>query len=415
MELKKRIGGFYSVINLLIICYLISIYIWSSNEETVWYSTILYLATVIGISIFILRQGKFTLPRVYIYLILFDLFCLTSYLWAWNQDSVWVMAVRTLPILTIFSILLYNYILYTGQIDFLLKSVYIAGLVLAVYTILSQSGGISGYYSLLTDGIRVGANVNNVNTIGLAVGMSAIIAMYYISYEKKRIHILALPICILVTLGTGSIKAFLLLVMGVVLIAIMNTNPRRKLNSILKIFLWLVITLILFTLLLQLPIFETVNQRFNALLGVLFGGRWIDHSVMVRYSLSQAGLSQFIEKPLFGIGINNGWNISLAIGEGKTYLHNNYIELLVDVGIIGTLLFYAIPVSILWGLWKKIRVHDQKATVVGIIIICWLVVQIGYVSYYDKISYVYFALGAAAIATSGKKAESDKLDKANIR
>jgi len=55
------------------------------------------------------------------------------------------MAIRTLPTLTLFSILLYNYIVHTGQFDFLLWSVYISGLVLAVYTIFSQPGGIMGY------------------------------------------------------------------------------------------------------------------------------------------------------------------------------------------------------------------------------------------------------------------------------
>ena len=91
IEEKKHLGLFCSVINLLIISYLISIYIWAYNEETVLFSTLLYLVTVIMISFFIILRGEFTLPRVFVYLIIFDVFCLASYFWAWNQDSVVVM------------------------------------------------------------------------------------------------------------------------------------------------------------------------------------------------------------------------------------------------------------------------------------------------------------------------------------
>jgi len=268
---------------------------------------------------------------------------------------------------------------------------------------------------LLTEGVRAGANVNNVNTIGLGVSMSAIIAMYYVFYQKKKINILALPLCVIVTFGTGSIKAFLLLAMGILLITIMNMNPRRRMRSIFKAILWIVIALILFILLLQLPVFETINHRFNGLLALVFEGRWLDSSVKIRFLLSEAGLTQFLKNPLFGIGINNGWNIALATVGNNYYLHNNYVELLVDVGIVGTCLFYAIPVSILRNLWKKTRLLNQKATVVGVIFVCWMVMQIGYVCYFDKITFVYFALGAAAVATISSDGREDNNKKVRLK
>jgi O-antigen ligase len=68
-----------------------------------------------------------------------------------------------------------------------------------------------------------------------------------------------------------------------------------------------------------------------------------DSSYHKRISMIQSGFNRWQEAPLLGNGVDAFRNLS---GMG-TYAHNDYIELLCDLGLLGTLLFYAIHANIL--------------------------------------------------------------------
>ena len=392
----ERINILYKVINFSILTYIVTIFIWGGNEEKVIYSTLACLIPTSLITIYMLNIKYVYFPKSYCFLILFYLFCLASYFWAKDQEASWVAVTRTLPLLIIFSILLYNYIITSNQIAFLLFTVYLAGIVLALVTIFTQPGGITGYFILLAIGYRIGDNINNVNLIGLAVGTSAIISIYYLLYNKKWIHIITFPICTIVALGTGSNKAFLLLVIGTFLMIALHNTTGHSLKILYKLTLSIALVIALSVMILQLPMFVSINKRFTGAIAAFSGVGDVNEATAERITLSKVGLEQFLKSPLIGIGVKNSGVITLQAIGTKTYLHNNYVELLAVVGIIGTLLFYATIISILIGLIKNIRLHDNLSLAIAVIFICWLVLQVGYVCYYDKITYVYFALGAAA-------------------
>ena len=61
----------------------------------------------------------------------------------------------------------------------------------------------------------------------------------------------------------------------------------------------------------------------------------------------QYGMDYFKERPLLGHGIEN-FRYLYAQEVGKeTYSHNNYIELLVNNGIVGLLLYYSFYISVI--------------------------------------------------------------------
>lgn len=386
---------FSKLANILLCLYAISIYIWSEGEDTAIYSNLLCFAAMAAMLYVVVTTRDFYIPGVFAALIAFNMVCLLSILWAVRIGGATTMATRTLPLLTIFALILYNYVDDIGDVHILLGTIYIAGIVLAAYTIFIE-GGIDGYVSQLMSGVRVGEDVNNVNTIGLGTGISTIIA-FYLSVSKRRPwHLLCLVLCGFVSLGTGSNKALVVIILGCLIVLFCDSFASGNVASLAKLLLGVSLVAGAFLFLLQLPMFETINTRFQDLVQAYLGYSQADSSISTRNALVTAGLAQFVETPLLGIGINNGGVVAMQAVGHDYYLHNNYIELLVDVGIVGTALFYTLPIASLIVCLRKVRNGKTDATVVVAVMLAWLIVQWGYVAYYSKPTYLYLALFAVA-------------------
>ena len=399
---EKRDRMFEKIANILLMLYAVSIYIWSDDESMVIYSTLLCLASMVFMLLVVVPRRHIFIPRPMVYLLLFDAYCIASILWArepWRAEAI---ALRTLPLLTLFAIILYNYIDETGGVGLLINAIYIAGIVLAVYTVYMQ-GGLGGYLQLLNSGIRAGDNVNNVNVIGLGTGISVIIAFYYVIFHKKIYHLVLLVLCGFVALGTGSNKALIIMVLGCFLVLVFYTYVTGNVFTLLKMTVILVVAAMAVIALLQLPMFETINKRFNGMINAYLGVGRVDNSAKIRDYLVQVGLQQFAQTPLFGIGINNGATVALQAVGNDYYLHNNYVELLVDCGVIGTFLFYGAIVSSLIRVIRDLKSGSSICVLVAIVIVAWLIIQYGYVCYYSKPAYLYVVLAAVIAFPSPSK------------
>ena len=138
----------------------------------------------------------------------------------------------------------------------------------------------------------------------------------------------------------------------------------------------------------------------------------IDSSTITRFNMIRVGWKYFIEHPLIGCGIGNSrYIVGEALGK-FTYFHNNFIELLASVGIFGFISYYSIYAYLLWNLYKIfIKDNNTKALILFVILLVQLMLDFGMVSYYSKMTYVYFALGAAEIYIKKKKDEDKELEK----
>lgn len=393
-KLEKRDRVFETIANILILLYAISIYIWSDDEGMVIYSTLLCFASMAFMLIAVLPRRHIVISRPMAYLILFDVYCSASILWAREPARAETIALRTLPLLTVFAIILYNYIVEIDGEKLLVDAIYIAGITLGIYTIVMQ-GGIGGYLQLLNSGVRVGDNVNNVNVIGLGTGISVIIAFYYIMFHRKVYHLVPLALCGFVALGTGSNKALVIMVLGCLLVLMFYAYVTNNVFTLLKALGVLFAFAVTFIALLQLPMFETINTRFEGMINAYLGVGRIDNSARIRDYLVQVGLRQFSKTPFFGIGINNGATVALQAVGHDYYLHNNYVELLVDCGVVGTFFFYGAIFSSLLKVIKGLKKGGPIFALVAIILLAWLIIQYGYVCYYSKTSYLYIVLAAA--------------------
>ena len=225
---KKSVLNF--MIDVLIFAYTISILIMSYVESLNKYSKILALALMGLLAVYVLIKGTIKINSAVLCLAGFTAWGLLSYVWAPDKEAVISKAFTLLQLLVLFW-LLYIYLSKEDKVETLILALCVAGIVFAAYVLLTN--GLSAYVEGLNDGLRMGVDELNVNTIGIATATSALISFWYAFYKKKYYFLVFAAISIFVAFGTGSRKVLAMLVIGIVLMFILKGNIKKKIISIL--------------------------------------------------------------------------------------------------------------------------------------------------------------------------------------
>lgn len=349
---------------------------------------LIFIAYVINnhLIISINRSLKFIIS----YLMLFTIFCFLSSLWASNSVYAVAQAQNMFEIFVATSIM---YLAFQNEkdVDELLELIMYGGYIFAI--IVAVFYGFSGLMSLFNTGGRI-STITNANTIGNYTLYSALISFYYISKKKNRWLIVTLVPLLFILVLSGSRKVFIALVVGVLLYFVFNSIGKGKGIPIVFRISFIVIGLIAIVFVLsRVPALDFVFARINAMLETISGKNLSDSSTRVRLQLQEIGLSLFKEHPFLGIGIDNaGIYGGQAFGMTKYYLHGNYIELLADVGLIGTALYYSIYCIMLFRLIKYRDFTDREYNICFTILIIRLILDYGTITYSDKASYIFLIM-----------------------
>ena len=179
---------------------------------------------------------------------------------------------------------------------------------------------------------------------------------------------------ILLTVSKKGIFAGLLLIF--IFIGLNMKNPKNFLKLAFSIGIGVAILINFVNMDDLITFYERVIRRFTSLQTGLSSGSNFE-STGERMYFIELGLKYFTENPLIGYGINNFHMVA------RTYSHNNYIELLFGVGLIGTLIFYFIYFQLLKTVFVM-RDHYLKVIFIAYILIL-LILDMAYVSYGSKV------------------------------
>lgn len=200
-----------------------------------------------------------------------------------------------------------------------------------------------------------------------------------------------IPAIVLIGLS-GSRKTLVLAAAGFVILVMKRFGSKNIAKTVIQWSLLGVLILVLFRFLLTLPIFEAVKARMVGLIAMVTGVGEVDHSTWLRQQYIALGLEQFWKTPLLGIGIDNArFLVETALGR-RTYLHSNYVELLADGGIVGFFCYYAMYLYPLWIFYRYRRDRDPYLILCVVLMLLFLVMDYGLVSYYSKSTYFYLSM-----------------------
>ena len=197
-------------------------------------------------------------------------------------------------------------------------------------------------YELLFQGERIGYSVMIGNPNSAASLLS--IFVFFIIFKTKKTKsvkdLLALLLCIMIIFATGSKKAIVVVAIALMMFLFKNGQLVKK-----RLLYFGIATVIAIAVCFMVPVlYDNVARRFLSLFGELGIINFrSDHSSELRTQYTDKAIELWKNNIIFGGGYDN-----FRINSGyATYSHNNYVELLSSVGIVGTIYYYAYYIYLL--------------------------------------------------------------------
>lgn len=304
-----------------------------------WLLTLAISAAITGI--ILINQKVIQFHKAFIYITLFVLFGVLSLAWA-ESRSLTVAGIRT-AFLT-YVILIFVIVACDNNrltIENIYNIISIVGLLFVLYMVVRH--GVRVLF--LIRGGSIGSNLNS-NSFGHTYFIFAVasFASYRADKAGRKSRYIVLFVFYSILLLLTASKSWMIAMILFFLLILM----RRIKNKTLKILFFpliIIFGLLLYVLLIRVPFFYKIaGYRLIELNSVLSGNLSRYTSTWYRMDMIKRAWTLFLQKPILGYGLNNSYyfNTYQWVYEQGTYFHNNYLELLVGVGLIGTLLFYGV-------------------------------------------------------------------------
>lgn len=228
----------------------------------------------------------------------------------------------------------------------------------------------------------------NANNIGKSWTIAAFMSLLLLRREtqKRFIYLFCIFLFIVIALLTGSRQTlmFIMLSFG------MFYGFRKKGKRIRRILIGCIGALIIWNLMLNVGfLYENIGFRFENILGQ-FNQTDVDYSASLRIEMITKGLQWFIESPLLGYGVGSFAELFGSYSGIYYYSHCNYIELMVGVGIVGTLIYYS---SYLFIIRRMNKCKNDLAYFVKIVIVALVILEFSSVTYYLPVFQLLICLG----------------------
>lgn len=357
--------------------------VFGEDKEAFVVSKGFMLLFFLGIAFKIFASGtRIVLGKSVILPFFFVFYEIISCVWAFNQEVAISQLVTQLQLFILF-FFSYVYIKKFGRLEDYYNAIYLSGIGLIFYS-LYVYGGLSSFLAIMSTGHRMGDLIGNQNTYGLVFANAALVALYYFFFNNEKRHVLLAGLFIFFGLSSGSKKVVFLLILGLFFLILSKYGVRKLFKVIVYSFTSVLVGLGL----IHLPLFSTILERLESYLSV--AGNTSDN---LRAELIRFGLELFMENPFLGYGLNN---YQLFHWSGA-YSHNNYIEVLVSLGIVGFIIYYSIFINSACALIKKREYLKPIHFLLAFSILSSFVFGYGMVQFYDKSIWILMGVMLAEI------------------
>lgn len=398
---QKSHGVFVDV---LFFCYILSTYISQPPIMSSKYNSFL-LYFLIAFTIFkaISELKKFNIKSYTYWYVSFFVFSMTTFFYA-SDPGVVLEASYGLFVIMILTFVFTYYLNVSEDIRKIIVFFALAGLILAVLMFIM---GLVNYEDRL--GQVFFGNANSFATIITISELSLIWLFVYTDRKKiKVIYIMGSILLFYLLLLSGGRKFIIVCLIFAYTIVFLKFYKTQKKKLFLNTVIYIVVLATIYYLIFNYKLFyNIIGIRFEGLFNFYTGRGVIDASTIVRENMIDFGISAFKQQPIFGYGLDNFKVLYFLNGGYYHYAHNNYIELLVDFGLIGFTLYYGFFIYLIFNLLKiKSDSSGMRDFFLGLLFVL-LINDYGTVSYNLIQIQILLALADSYIYTMKKHAISD--------
>lgn len=354
---------------------------------------------VIPCLIYIIKTHKLYYDTYSKWMLCFAAFAGLSFFWALSiSNAAYRYQTLVLNFICIYCLLLYikNR---PERINLILITLLIAPLILEMRVIMSF--GLFAFQHIRNmDGIM------SSNLIGMRAGIAAVLGTFFFLQVKKYkiIYLLIVVLNAATAILSGSRKAILFMLIPLLFFCIFrHRHPVKFIKNV--ILAVLLVGLAYYAIMNIGLVYDMVGYRIETMIYGLTGSGKTDGSTSLRLKMINWGWEWFLARPWLGYGINNYMSLLGTMhtyaGTTGVYAHNNYVELLVDLGMAGTAIYYFIYLKILK---QAVRFRKQLAPLQLImtgIFVSIVINEYGMVTYIDICTQFILALTWVLLNTKG--------------
>ena len=279
----------------------------------------------------------------------------------------------------------YGYLDDEKKINFALEALIWGGILLTVRLVLVTPANV--WLSWQRLGEAIGSNSNDV---GNKAAISAIIALCMAkrSLGKKRIsYFAAFGILFAIVLFSGSRKALIAVVAGIILLNTIGLQDKRKIIFSVVV-VGVVLALGYHFMMTNDALYATIGRRIETMINVLFHGGSEKHSIDLREKYIHVAWQLIKQNPFFGVGLGAFQYVS---GVGA-YSHCDYTEVACSYGITGAVIYYMPLLSMTFKYFVLRRKSDKDYMflIMQIVLLITYVTMIMYTSAYIQVIIALF-------------------------
>ena len=380
----------------LIGLYIVSVILFGDSGRLILIPNLLFGALLL-VSLFC--GWRFRLDRspfVMCYALLFLEIILSLY-WAADLGAV-LSDIRKMALFALLMASIVRIIRRWGFPERIFRWIMSAGVFLLVYEVLLY--GFGGLIRGIATGGRIGSEIAQLNNLGMYAATAAIVAFFYCCSRRRAVYLFPLLCSVLVMLSCGSRRAFLMFGACACMCLLLNARGSSRTVRRIRALSMIGIAACALLLISRTAMLSGVMERFGELAALLRGSS-SDYS---RKLLLVGGWESFLAHPILGLGSGNSHIVTMELfNNWKSYMHNNYLEMLVNLGVVGFLLYYSLYCQLIKRLMPLAKRGSFHAKLLLTLLVSQLVSDIAVTSYGSKFTYIIFALAYALIRSRPKR------------
>lgn len=335
-----------------------------------------------------LKREKYIPTKFELWQLLFVAFVAASSLWAFDEGNAKGIASTVLINAACMICLVYILRCNPRRIPLLLVCMAVAPIFL-MFNVISTDGLMAFSESRGTENF-------SANTVGMTAAFGVCLAGF--CYFEKEVLPRSISFCIAaidlaIVVLSASRKAILMVILAVSVYILLKSRG-NGMKALARLMIALLLVLAGYYLIMNVPfLYDMVGYRIESMIVGFLGGEGSDASTSTRMGLIEHGMEFFQMSPIIGHGGANFSALDAVYFRANAgyYAHNNFVEILTDYGAVGFILYYWMYVLLISTSLRRIRRASSLQIMVLALLVTLLVMEYGFVSYYDRFFQVFIA------------------------
>lgn len=239
---------------------------------------------------------------------------------------------------------------------------------------------------------------SNSNGVAFIVFCAELMAFYEFYSKNKKGYILLVALFVVFVILSSSRKALFAALAGPLMFVVFSTYKKNYILNIITVFS--LAALIFLFIMTDENAYNAIGKRIDSMFNFWFENRThkTDSSLYMRSYYIELAKELFSESPILGKGMGNFVKIvdNYYTLHG-VYSHNNFWQILSELGIIGFGIYYSMYFYLIVKLAKGAFINKSRINLLFFVfMVLLMVLETGLVNYNSKMPHVVIAIAYAA-------------------